>query len=318
MELRQLRYFVAVAEELHFGRAAQRLHIVQPALSQQVQRLEAALGVRLLERTKRRVELTEAGRAFLVEARRTLAGAAEAARAARRAAAGAIGRLRVGYVDLATYQVLPAVVRAYRERCPDVELVLVELHREPQREALARGDLDVGFFSLRAGDGEFEGHLLIEEPLAIVLPAGHAAAKAGEIRLGDLSAEPWILFPRELRTEYVELVLRACAAAGFSPRVVQEAAQLHTIAALVSAGLGVSMLPLSVAAIPRAGVAHRSVAGAAAHLPLSVVWRRDDVSSAAAQFCAIAAKAFGAADHADTRPRHRSVAIKRPRSADDT
>ncbi|MGH7712131.1 MAG: LysR substrate-binding domain-containing protein, partial [Gemmatimonadaceae bacterium] len=243
MELRHFRYFVAVAEELHFGRAARRLNIVQPALSQQIRQLEQELGVTLLARTKRRVLLTESGRAFLVEAQRTLANAEQSARAARSAAAGEVGRLRVGYVDLATWSVLPNVLRTYRKRYPDVELVLTELHREPQREALLRGDLDVGFFSLREPRGALTGARVIDDELVAALPRDHKTARRERVRLAQLSGDPWVLYPREMKTSYVELVLSACAAAGFVPRVVQEASQMHTLRALVIAGFGVTLLP---------------------------------------------------------------------------
>jgi DNA-binding transcriptional LysR family regulator len=288
MELRQLRYFVAVAEELHFGRAARRVLVAQPALSQQIRQLERELGVTLLARTKRRVALTDPGRAFLAEARRTLAAAEAAARAARRAAAGETGRLRVGYVDLATWLVLPRILRAYRERYPDVDLTLTELHRQPQREALARGDLDVGFFSLRAADTEFRGEQVALDPLMAALPEGHALAARPDVPLVALAAEPWVLFPRELKTQFGELILVSCAAAGFVPRVVQEASQLHTLASLVSAGIGVTLLPASTARAPRAGVVFRPLAGEVPVLPLHVVWREGDLSPTGRQFVAVA------------------------------
>jgi DNA-binding transcriptional LysR family regulator len=288
MELRHLRYFVAVAEELHFGRAARRLNVVQPALSQQVQQLETELGVMLLARTKRRVALTESGRAFLIEAKRTLADAEAAVRAARRAGGGEVGRLRVGYVDLATWGVMPAILRAYRERFPEVELVLSEMHREPQREALARGDLDVGFFSLRDSDGPFAGVRVIADPLLVVVPSEHRLARRSSVQLQHLANEPWVLFPRELKTLYMELVLSACVSAGFVPRVVQEAGQLRTLAALVAAGLGVTMLPDAITETLPSGAVARRLRGAAPRLPLDVVWRHGDLSAAAEQFVNVA------------------------------
>jgi DNA-binding transcriptional LysR family regulator len=283
-----MRSVVAVAEELHFRRAAQRLHLAQPALSQQIRQLEHELGVPLFDRTRRRVALTEAGRAFLGEARRTLAAAEGAIRAARRAAAGEVGRLRVGYVDLATWQVFPAILRAYRERHPEVEVALVQLHREPQREALVRGDLDVGFFSLGKRDVGLVGERVALDPLVAALPAGHPLAARRRLQLPALAEEPWVLFPRELKTYYVELVLHSCAAAGFVPRVVQEASQLATLSALVSAGVGVTLLPSAIAAGLRAGVVFRPLAGRAPMLPLHVIWREGDVSPPAARFIDVA------------------------------
>ena len=288
MELRHVRYFVAVAEELHFGRAALRLNIVQPALSQQIQHLERELGVMLLARTKRRVALTEPGRAFLAEARRTLANADSAVRAARSAAAGEVGRLRVGYVDLTTWSILPAVLRTYRQRFPKVQLALVELHREPQRDALLRGDLDVGFFSLRENEGPFAGARVVDDPLVVALPATHALARRRRVPLAALAEIPWVLFPRELKTLYVELVLSACVTSGFVPRVVQEASQMHTLCALVSAGFGVSLLPSAVAHASPADIAFRPLTGRSPRLPLDVVWREGDLSPAGTQFVDVA------------------------------
>lgn len=288
MELRHLRYFVAVAEELHFGRAARRLHIVQPALSQQIQKLEGELGVVLLNRSKRRVALTDPGRAFLREARRTLSDAEGAIAAAHRAAAGKTGRLRVGYVDLAIFLGFPDILRRYRERYRSVDLETVELSRQEQREALDRGELDVGFYAYREGEGDFSVERVAEDPLIAVLPEGHAVAEQERIPLAALSEEPWALFPARFRSRYLELVLEACAAAGFTPRVEQEAEQMNTLAVLVGAGLGVTLLPRSVARLSRARIAVRPLVDPAPVLPQDIIWRRGDLSPAASNFLAIA------------------------------
>jgi len=288
MELRHLRYFIAVAEELHFGRAARRLNLVQPALSQQIRQLEQLLGVPLLARTKRRVSLTEPGRAFLHEARRTLANADQATLAARSAARGEMGHLRVGYVDLATWSVLPNVLRTFRRKFPDVHLVLTELHREPQREALLRGDLDVGFFSLREPDGTLVGARVIDDELVVALPREHEAARRERVALAQLKSDAWVLYPRDMKTSYVELVLSTCAAAGFVPRVVQEASQMHTLRALVSAGFGVTLLPHAVASEATRDVAYRKLTCRAPSLPLDVIWRANDLSPAGERFVDVA------------------------------
>lgn len=293
MELRHLRYFVAVAEELHFGRAALRVRVAQPAISQQIQQLEREVGVLLLSRTKRRVALTEPGAAFLVEARRTLAAADAAVAMARRASAGQVGRLRVGYVDWATWLLFPAILRAYRQRYPAVAVTLTELHHEPQREALARGDLDVGLFSLQPHDRGVEGERVAEDPLVVALPQGHPLAARVRVPIAALREEAWVLFPRDLRTHFLELILDTCRAAGFVPRVAQEASQLHTVSGLVSAGVGVTLLPSSVARGRRAGVAFRRMAGRSPRLPLDVVWRAGDRSPAAARFVEIAREVAG-------------------------
>jgi len=287
MELRHLRYFAAVADELHFGRAALRLRVAQPALSQQIQQLEKEVGVRLLDRTTRRVALTGPGRAFLAEAKRTLADADAAVHAARRAADGEIGRLRVGYVDLAMWGALPAMLRAYAARHPGVDLTLTELHREPQREALLRGELDVGFLTIGAGDEVFEAELVEADPLVVALPRNHPAARRERVPIGALAHEPWVLFPRELRTRFLDLVLATCASAGYVPRAVQEASQLHTLTALVSAGVGVSLVPSVVARAARKGVAFRPLAGKARRLPFHVAWKAGGLTETAGRFVAV-------------------------------
>jgi DNA-binding transcriptional LysR family regulator len=293
MELRHLRYFVAVAEELHFGRASARLHLAQPALSQQVKQLEKELGVLLLARTKRRVALTEPGRAFLVEARRTLGAADEAIRVARRAAQGELGSLKVGYVDLATWLDFPMILQTFRQHFPSVEVTLVELHREPQREALLRGDLDVGFFTLAERDRGLTGLIIGRDPLVVALPSHHPRSAQPSLPLSDLAEEPWVLFPRELRTVFGELVLTSCREAGFVPRVIQEASQLHALAGLVSAGVGITLLPQSMAAAPRKGVVYRPLREDAPVLSLHLVWRENDLSPAGERFVEVARLASG-------------------------
>ncbi len=287
MELRQLRYFVAVAEELHFGRAAERVHVVQPALSQQIKKLERELGVVLLARTRRRVSMTEPGRAFLKEARRVLSHAAAAVEAARRAAAGETGRLRLGYVDWAIYLQLPETLRAYRERYPEVDLQIAEMGREAQQEAFSRGELDVGLFAYREGEGDFSYERVVSDPLMVVLPDTHRATNQARVRLETLADDPWVLFPRAFGSRYLEVVVAACAAAGFEPRVAQEAGEMNALAALVGAGFGVTLLPSSVALRPMANTAVRPLAGVAPELPQDVVWRTHELSPTAAAFVAL-------------------------------
>jgi DNA-binding transcriptional LysR family regulator len=287
MELRHLRYFVAVAEELHFGRAARRLHIVQPALSQQIQKLERELGVTLLARSRRRVAITPAGEAFLEEARRTLASAREAVDAAHRAKKGEMGRLRVGYVDFAIYVFFPEILRAFRQRYPAVDLQITEMNRDDQLAALDRGTLDVGFLAHREGEGDLRSERVAAEPLVVVLPDTHPLAARETVPVGMLRHEPWVLFPRSLHSRYLELVLESCAAEGFSPRVVQEAGKLSTLAALVGAGFGVTMIPRSVAERPRSHIAVRQVDGETAYQPLDLIWPAGGLSPTAENFLAV-------------------------------
>ena len=287
MELRHLRYFVAVAEELHFGRAATRLRIAQPALSQQIRQLERELGVELLARTKRRVALTEPGRLFLPEARRTLAQAAAAVDVARRAGEGQVGRLRIGYVDAALWGVLPAVLGAYRERHPAVRLTLLERLPTQQVAALRLGDLDVGIGPPPRVAGEFDTAPVSEETVVVALPAAHALAAHDAIDLRDLADEPWVLVPARMPSRLRELVMTACAAAGFTPRVAQEARQLDALVALVSAGLGVTFVPHAAGRLPRAGVVYRPLRDQALRFPLVAAWRQGDAPPTVDSFLAV-------------------------------
>lgn len=285
MELRHLRYFVAVADELHFGRAAARLHVAQPALSQQVRRLERELGVELLARTKRRVALTPAGRLFLVEARRTLGRAEEAVAVARRAAAGEEGRLRIGYVDSALWGTLPGALRVFRERYPAVALNLSERLPLEQGKRLAAGELDVGIGPPPPG-GELAHELFEEEAYVVALPTGHARAGADEVELADLAGEPWVMTPARVQSRTRQVLLGACAAAGFTPRVRQVARQMDAIVALVGAGLGVALVPASARRVAREGVVFRPVRGVEARFTLAVTWRSADPPPTVAPFLA--------------------------------
>jgi DNA-binding transcriptional LysR family regulator len=246
MELRHLRYFVAVAEELHFSRAAERLMIAQPPLSQMIQRLEREIGTRLLSRTKRRVELTEAGRLFLDEARHALEHAERGVLIAQRAARGEVGRLVIGFVGSASYSVLPRVLRGFRQRHPGIELSLHELTTAQQLDALTDRRLDVAFVRTPAERPGIAQQLLIEEDFVAALPAAHALASRRRVRLVELAGERFILFPRALAAGLYDRVVSACQQAGFSPEVVQETTQTPVMIGLVASGLGVALVPQGV------------------------------------------------------------------------
>ena len=274
MELRHLRYFVAVAEELHFGRAAARLNVAQPALSQQIKQLERELGALLLARTKRRVALTEPGRLFLVEARRTLAQAALAVEVVRGAEAGQIGRLRIGYVDAALWSPLPEVIRAFRERFPRVALTMLERPPADQPADIHRGNIDLAIGPPPPAGAEVEVTPFTEETGMIALPAAHSLATRDAIAIADLADAPWVLVPARVPSRLRDLTLRVAAAAGFTPRVSQEARELDTLIALVSAGLGVTLVPASAARFPRPGVVFRPLVGKALSFRLVALRRR--------------------------------------------
>jgi DNA-binding transcriptional LysR family regulator len=274
VELRHLRYFVAVAEELHFGRAAARLNVAQPALSQQIKQLERELGALLLARTKRRVALTEPGRLFLAEARRTLAQAALAVEVVRGAEAGEVGRLRIGYVDAALWSPLPEVIRAFRERFPRVALTMLERLPAEQPGDLRRGDVDLAIGPPPPAGAQVEVTPFTEEAGMVALPAVHPLAGREAIAIGELADSPWVLVPARVPSRLRDLTLRAAAAAGFTPRVGQEARELDTLIALVSAGLGVTLVPASAARFPRPGVVFRPLAGEALSFRLVALRRR--------------------------------------------
>jgi len=256
VELRHLRYFVAVAEELNFRRAAERLHIGQPPLSIQIRALEEEVGAQLLERTKRRVALTEPGRRFLERAREILAATANATDEARRAARGEVGVLRIGFTSSLPYaSTLPDLLYAYRGRYPEVELQLKEMFTNDQLAAIAAGTLDVGL--VRYVGGELPGGVVVREigndPLCIVLDAGHRLAERSEIHFTELAGEGFISFPSGVGTGLPDILRRLCRRAGFAPRIVQTAREATTQVALAGAGLGLALLPapLSCIRLPR-------------------------------------------------------------------
>jgi DNA-binding transcriptional LysR family regulator len=294
MELRHLRYFVAVAEELHFGRAAVRLRVAQPALSQQIKQLEQELGVLLLARTKRRVALTEPGRLFLPEARRTLSHAAAAIDVARRAAAGHAGRLRIGYVDSALWGALPAVVAAFREAHPAVAITLLERLPAQQASALRAGDIDVGVGPQPTDTGAFDTAPFSEDSVMIALPSAHPLAARDAVDLADLADESWVLIASRVPSRLRDLTIAACAAAGFAPRVAQEARQLDALVALVSAGLGVTFVPGTAARLPRPGVAVRPVRGLDLRFRLVALWRSGEPPPTVRSFLEVVRAVTGA------------------------
>jgi DNA-binding transcriptional LysR family regulator len=289
MELRHLRYFIAVAEELHFGRAAERLCIAQPPLSQQIRQLERELGFSLFNRTQRRVELTAAGRLFLDEARGALAGLEKAAAAGRRVARGEAGWLGIGFVGTATYGVLPALLSAFRTRYPDVEPVLRELVSARQADALREKRIHVGLArpALTEEDG-LVSETLVREPLLATLPEGHPLSGAASLNLSALAAEPFILFPRHPRPSYADYIHAVCEAAGFSPNVVQESAEIHTAISLVAAGMGVTLVPASVHAAHREGVVYVPLAAPSPVSELCLAYRAGDPSPVLQAFLAVA------------------------------
>jgi DNA-binding transcriptional LysR family regulator len=284
MELRQLRYFRAVAEELHFGRAGEKLAVAQPALSRQVQALEKELRVDLFDRAHRRVQLTEAGKVFLAAATRLLAQADQMIEDARRAARGETGRLIVAFVGSAMYGPFPTALRTFRDRFPGVDLVLDETETSVQHTGVLEGRIDVGLLRAPFNDAELVAETLLREPIIVALPQRHALARRPEVKLAELSNEPFVFFPRGPQPSYADGVWSACVAAGFRPRVVQEAIEMQTAIGLVGAGFGVCLVPAAVRGLRRPGVVYRLLAGNAPSTVLVATYRRDNLSPVLREF----------------------------------
>jgi DNA-binding transcriptional LysR family regulator len=290
MELRHLRYFVAVAEERNFTRAAERVGIGQPPLSQQIKSLERELAVELFVRTPHGAELTHAGEAFLVEAQRVLNGADHAARVAQRAARGESGQIRVGFTGSAAFNPLvPNLIRRYTHRYPAVSLTLEEANTPALLERLAEDRLDAVFF--RPGQTLPEGvavHRFPDEPMKIVLPSTHPLAGRRRISLTALADDAFVIVPAPAGIALHGEIARACAEAGFSPRLAQPAPQLSSVVNLVAAGLGVSIVPAAIAQVHVKGVRYLDVAGGSLRARLALGWREGETSATVRQFAEMA------------------------------
>lgn len=289
MELRHLRYFVAVAEARHFTRAAQHLGIGQPPLSQQIRALEAELGTPLFERLPRGVALTAAGAVFFDDARQILAAAEQARARALRAAQGELGRIRIGMINSAPFHpFVPRVIREFGRRYPDVALSLDENSTPRLAEALLDGRADVAFVRPPLGDHpRLEALPLFDEAMLVALPLGHPLARFSSLSLWSLAAEGFVLFPREVGAGLHDEIVASCRRAGFSPRVVQETSQVTSIVNLVAAGLGVSLVPASMQRINSEGIAYRPIAGEAPRARMVLLHRRDDDSPTVARLIAL-------------------------------
>ena len=287
MELRHLRYFIAVAEELHFGRAAQVLGISQPPLSQQIQALEEELGARLFERTNRRVALSEAGRLFLDEARQVLAQVDKAADVARRAQLGELGEMKIGFTSSAPFNSsIPQAIFAFRQAFPAVHLNLLEMSSRDVAEALVEESIEIGVMRPFPLADSLVGVELFREPLVAVIQAEHPLAEGSEngLYIGALAAEPFVFFPRSYGSGLYAQLLSLARQAGFSPHIAQEAGEAMTIIGLVSAGLGVSVLPASFQHMRIKGVVYRPLLDTDASTAVWLVQRKGNPSPMAKAF----------------------------------
>ena len=275
--MRQLRHFVALAEEEHFGRAAERVFVVQQALSSSIRHLEDEVGVPLVLRTTRRVRLTPAGQEFLIGARETLRLAERTVERARQAARGEVGRLRVGFVSGMVFGGLPEVVRTFRERYPNVAVELRELTASEQEAALRGQGIDVGLMLLPVRDPSLAHEALWQEELVVALPARHPLARRKRLGVGDLQHENFVFFPRQVRAAYFDQVMGLCAAQGFQPRIVQEAIEVPTLLSLVAAGIGVFLPIQFFSRLGLPGVVYRPLTDSPT-VEIDAVWRRSDLS----------------------------------------
>ncbi len=289
MELRHLRYFVAVAEELHFTRAAERLGIKQPPLSLQIRQLEHEMGAPLFHRLTRGVELTEAGALLLIEARQILDQVEQTKAGVQSRARGETGHIHLGFAGATYFQPLvPAVIRAYREHYPSVVLS-PEQSNTPQLVAgLRSGEIDIAFVRPPISDDEgLAIEPLVEEPMLIVLPASHPRAGEHSMPLEALARETLILFPRAIGPGLYDAVIASCQRAGFSPKLGQEAPQISAIVHMVAAGFGVSIVPQSIKQIHAEGIVFLGIDGDVPNTPISLAYRQDDHSTVVRNFVAL-------------------------------
>jgi len=290
LDSRRLRYFMTVAERLHFGRAAEALHISQPPLSRAIRALEDELGVALFARTRRHVELTPQGARLFEEALRVTGQLERTVHELRAMGSAEHARLRIGFVSLADYGVLPGLLKAYKGAQPKVTLALREMLSPQQAVALGAGELDFGLLLPPVTGAETLEHLVIQrESFVAALPAKHRLARGrGKISLLELADEPFVTIPREIAPRLYDIVAQLAARAGISLNVTQEAIQMQTVVSLVSSGLGAAIVPASVANLGRRGVVYRPVADRHPRLDLWLAWRRGPLERAAREFIAYA------------------------------
>ena len=288
MELRHLRYFKTVATELHFGKAAEKLHISQPPLTKQIQDLETELEFKLFTRTNRSVVLTPAGQAFLIEVNQILQQLDRAIDIGRKTSRGELGKISIGFVGSATYNILPVMLQQFRDRYPHVQIELHELTTDRQLIWLREGRIDIGSIRPPIIDRDFVTQVVFQESFVVALPTNHHLAILDEIDLTLLATEPFILFPRELAPGLYDSIISICQAVGFSPQVVQECIQMQTIVSLVSANMGVSILPASIQEAQRQGVVYKPIKSQTVSVEklakIALVWRIDDRSPIVSRF----------------------------------
>jgi len=291
MELKHLTSFLAVAERLSFIRAAEHLHLSQPALSSQIQHLEEELGVTLLYRNRRVVRLTPEGEIFVEEARATLARADQAIERVRKVAQGEVGHLRIAFVSSVAIEIVPGIVTAVRNKLPNVSLDLRNMRSSLQVQGLLNGTVDIGFVRLPLVHDDLSLQVAHREPFVIVLPKDHALAKRPRLRLADLKREPFVAYGRHWAPGFFDSIVRLCSDAGFTPNIVQETGEMYTAIALVAAGVGVAILPRSIVLAQRANIAVKPLPATVGLSEIAIATRKDHDTPLLRSFLKIAAKA---------------------------
>jgi DNA-binding transcriptional LysR family regulator len=283
MELRHLRYFLAVSEELHFGRAATRLHIAQPPLSQQIQQLEKEIGIQLFKRNRRSVELTAAGKVFQREAYNSLECIEKGVQKARLASRGEAGWLSVGFIGSSTYEVLPSILKEFRRKFSEVELVLQEIQSTEQNQALREQRIHVSFARFPKPEKGLVFETVYRENLVVALPLSHHLNRKKSLKLSDIVNEPFILFPHQ-QSAHAANTIQVFADAGLTPQIVQTVEEMHTALGLVAAGIGVTLVPSSMQKTQREAVVYLNLAKSAPVLELKMGYREDESSPVLKRF----------------------------------
>jgi DNA-binding transcriptional LysR family regulator len=291
MELRHLRYFVVVAEELHFTRAADRLNMAQPPLSQQIHQLESELNVKLFYRTKRQVELTAAGKILLKNVYKILNDIEKACDSAQRANRGEIGEIIVGFTGSATFDILPNLIQMYRKKFPLVDLTVLQLSTTDQIHSLLSGEINIGILCAPIKNSELNFEVIRQEPFIIAMPKNHPlASDPAPIDVQELSKELFIMTPRKAGQIYYDIIINICHNAGFSPNITQEVHELHTSISLVAAGMGVALVPYSIQNFRIKGIIYRQLKNSASTLKTALAWRSDEKSPLVRSFITLAKK----------------------------
>lgn len=278
MELRHLKYFLSVAEELHFGRAANDLNIAQPALSQQIKQLENELGFLLFNRTNQKVALTEAGSVFRNRANHILELLNEAVEESQQVARGELGQIKLGFAGMVTFDLLPLVLHAYREKFPNVTVNLRHLPTSEQVVALNSKEIDIGILILPIDDESLSYEILRIESFVMALPKSHPLANEASIDLTSLVNEKFIMPARSAGSGFYDSIINTCFNAGFSPKTSQEAQELQTIIALVASGMGISMVPSSFQTLKTDSVAYIPIQNGPANFKTAMAWNKHNIS----------------------------------------